>query len=389
MLKSRIVWCLFILAAVAFLLFSDSSVALLVLVLTIFLPLLLIGLNQMSARKISASISASQLAAKEEEITCSLNLFNARRLPLAPVHCRLYCENTLTGEVLEPELLFSLPEKKERNVNFNLSSRYCGCLRVQLASLKIYDVFGLTAVNVPCTTSGETVVMPDTFSINLALMTHLAQDLEAVEYSQHKAGFDPSETFAIREYLPGDSLQRIHWKLSSKFDEILIKEASLPVHQSFLVLLETGLQPEVEAEADVLDALLEITQSVCQQMSEEQIAYEIAWMDREEEGFFHEHISSVDDLSAVADKLLRVNFACDSLDSLQALRESKAFNDFEHLIYISTKLQGDLSTCSPDTLLTAIVCQHEGGGESEQTGNARIYYCSPDNYEKELFVLTI
>ena len=48
-------------------------------------------------------------------------------------------------------------------------------------------------------------------------------------FSTYKKGDDPSEIFDIREYADGDKIQRIHWKLSSKTGDLMVKEGSLPL----------------------------------------------------------------------------------------------------------------------------------------------------------------
>ena len=38
-----------------------------------------------------------------------------------------------------------------------------------------------------------------------------------------KKGYDFSEVTGIREYIPGDKLQNIHWKLSAKKDILMVR----------------------------------------------------------------------------------------------------------------------------------------------------------------------
>ncbi len=52
-------------------------------------------------------------------------------------------------------------------------------------------------------------------------------------------GDDPGETYDIREYQPGDSIRQIHWKLSGKLDDIMIREKSFPVDDTVLILAES------------------------------------------------------------------------------------------------------------------------------------------------------
>lgn len=52
---------------------------------------------------------------------------------------------------------------------------------------------------------------------------------EAESYDDFQPGTDVSQIFDVREYRPGDRLQRIHWKLSAKSDGLLVREDSQPL----------------------------------------------------------------------------------------------------------------------------------------------------------------
>lgn len=47
---------------------------------------------------------------------------------------------------------------------------------------------------------------------------------------QNRKGSDASEMFDIRDYVPGDDIRTIHWKLSGKTDELIVRQASAPSH---------------------------------------------------------------------------------------------------------------------------------------------------------------
>ena len=52
--------------------------------------------------------------------------------------------------------------------------------------------------------------------------------------------------FDIREYVPGDDIRAVHWKLSSKTDTLILREASDPSHYNLAVLIDLGLEQENE-----------------------------------------------------------------------------------------------------------------------------------------------
>ncbi len=51
---------------------------------------------------------------------------------------------------------------------------------------------------------------------------------DADSYDDFRPGHDNSELFQIRAFQNGDKIQSVHWKLSAKLDELLVKEDSMP-----------------------------------------------------------------------------------------------------------------------------------------------------------------
>lgn len=82
------------------------------------------------------------------------------------------------------------------------------------------------------------------------LETALRQrELEAAQAAP-RAGAG-TELFGVREYRPGDSLRRIHWRLSARRGELIVREYEPPGLRTVLLLLD----PEPGAAADLLARL--------------------------------------------------------------------------------------------------------------------------------------
>jgi uncharacterized protein (DUF58 family) len=62
---------------------------------------------------------------------------------------------------------------------------------------------------------------------------------DADTYDDFRPGEDKSEIFDVREFRAGDRIQSIHWKLSAKADELLVREDSHPRACPLVFLLET------------------------------------------------------------------------------------------------------------------------------------------------------
>ena len=80
-----------------------------------------------------------------------------------------------------------------------------------------------------------------------------------------RATEDVSSPSDIRGYLPGDALKKIHWKLSARKQELVVRRFEEPVLPDCLVLMDCSAPPSwghPEAEADVRDSLLETAASI-------------------------------------------------------------------------------------------------------------------------------
>lgn len=71
----------------------------------------------------------------------------------------------------------------------------------------------------------------------------------------------PSEQYEIRTYRPGDSLRSVHWKLTAKIEDILVRESVEPQYSMLAIALERVRNPE---HADLLyDALDWMLRALC------------------------------------------------------------------------------------------------------------------------------
>lgn len=80
-----------------------------------------------------------------------------------------------------------------------------------------------------------------------------------------RATEDLSSPSDIRAFQPGDPLKKVHWKLSLRKRELLVRKFDEPILQEVLLLMDCSRPPSwgrPEAEADLRDALLETAASV-------------------------------------------------------------------------------------------------------------------------------
>lgn len=386
----KVVWALCLIGALVFFLFSLSWVALFLLVILISVPMLLLFVSRLTAHRLSMSLKLPSTGEKNTKLTCYLQVSNPSLVPHTPLLSRIRCENLLTGDLLTSEALFSVGARSKGEVAFELEDHFCGTLSVSLEHIKAYDPFGLWAWRFNHIPSGVVCVLPQTFAPRIALQQNLSHNIEADEYAQERPGTDPSDTFAIREYRPGDSLNRMHWKLTWKFDEMMIREPGLPVQHSFLVLLETTLRPGEESPTpQVLDAKMEIAVSLCQALVDEDISFELAWFDHDEQTLIHKHISDASELSGLLSKLMSARTKPHECTTMTLLAEKTDAASYEHILYLSSFLHADFYHLATGARATAIICSDNHEFSCTNEGTITTYYCTPSNYKHELAYLEI
>ena len=84
--------------------------------------------------------------------------------------------------------------------------------------------------------------MPEIYDAREEITHSESYNMESFRYSQEHGGEDTGETFQVREYEAGDSMKQIHWKLSARLNDLVVREPGYPVTRSVLVFLETGYE---------------------------------------------------------------------------------------------------------------------------------------------------
>ena len=74
---------------------------------------------------------------------------------------------------------------------------------------------------------------------------------------------DMSDIYDMREYIPGDNIRRVHWKLSSKLDNMVIRDGSDTSYYDTILLLDIGLNNQEKAyEKELLSTAYETGMAV-------------------------------------------------------------------------------------------------------------------------------
>ena len=199
----------------------------------LLLPPVLTLLSIPSLRALRIRCSAPKNVNLGEHAELSIRFSCRRMLPVRSCSFTLRIRNVFTGQETVQEMRFSLVSDSESLVTLDTGSS--GMLLCTLENLKAYSYFGLLALRPWDSGDAGCIVMPRPEApANMASLEALPPVFLRF---RPKPGGGYAEEHELRPYRPGDSVNAIHWKLSSKTDEVIIREPLEPVDEGTAVLL--------------------------------------------------------------------------------------------------------------------------------------------------------
>ena len=348
----KFVWLLLTLGLLVLVVQTASPIALGLAACMVLLPLLCLPVNLYAAKKLKLAVGLPVNLRKGESGTAELTVQNPTWLPVCQIVCRVRLENQLNGETQTVNVSSGIWPKGKRTMKIALQSPWCGRIRLAVESARLYDCFGLIGVKTRPDAHSACVVQPDTFLQTLVISPTAAHIDDTEDYSNERPGYDLSEMFQIRDYVPGDSQRQIHWKLSHKYDKLIVKDPSLPITRSAAVFWE---RTEEQPTAARTDAEAEIVVSVCRNLLSQSVQFTVGWNEGDTGRCVFQQIRDMDDLIGLLPRLFTAKAATGISGASLLLQEVPA-GSWSHLIYVSGEQQAETEQLSSIGRLTALVC---------------------------------
>lgn len=205
------------------------------------LPPLLLLLSLPSMLRLRARVEGPRLCRKGGEAGLSVRFQTGRLLPLGKVRLTLRLENLYTGEASEESYIFR--GLLSGDCVIPLSTERCGLVRCRVAELACWDGLGLLRLRRPCPDGADCAILPQ--PVPPKEPPDIDAALHAGTVLKPKYGGGYAEEHDLRTYRPGDAVNSIHWKLSSKTDEVIVREPLVDANtQVYLILADPGEEQE-------------------------------------------------------------------------------------------------------------------------------------------------
>lgn len=238
--KNRIGY-LVLMACLAVLVFVFSNRFLLfLLLLMVVLAVLMAALSRIDARNMLVDLEILSGTQEGKELRIKVKMYSGFPLYAArSILMGLDIENTMFGSTSRKYYYMYL-SGKSREVELTIPAQRCGEVKIQCAEILLQDLLKLFRRKIRPFETVQTIIYPRTANVHVEMSRATIGAPREEGRMQNRKGNDPSEMFDIREYVPGDDIRSVHWKLSSKTENLILREASDPSHYNMILLPDLG-----------------------------------------------------------------------------------------------------------------------------------------------------
>ena len=290
MIGSWICYFLGLAAAVVFHAYYFGWYSWFVLQLTVLLPLFSLLVSLPSMLRAGLTLEGPSVCRQHEAVFLSLKTAGGA-LPVPRCCFRLRMTHGMTGQ---KKFLRQKVGGQERWY-VKVDTDHAGAVYCRPERIRVYDYLRL--FQIPMRGGPQTEILIRPMPVEPDRRPDLSRFLTKSLRPKPGGGF--SEEHEMRTYRPGDMLRDIHWKLSAKTDDLIVREAQEPVRSKVVLTLDLcGSQEE-------LDHILGVFLWLSNWLLEHGTPHRLIWIDPKDCSLAQEQISDEASLEQVLIRLLR------------------------------------------------------------------------------------
>lgn len=287
MARRRILYLAVLLAATVFYWAYQKWLGWLLLVSVLCLPVLSLVLSLPALFALKIRMECPTIVQRGDEVRPVVS--NRSWLPVPMYECFITVCKPLAGKTYRLKSTDFFP------------TEHCGTLECAVEKVEVSDYLGLFRFRLGTSAFAQVIVRPRPTVISR--LPRLQQELAVAWRPKPGGGF--AENHEVRLYRPGDNLNQIHWKLSAKTGNLMLREPMIPMGQKVVVgLCLFGTD-------EVLDLKFDRLMGVCGYMLDAGMACQVHAISAA--GTSQYVIRTEEELIAAVDELLGMEPAADEL----------------------------------------------------------------------------
>jgi hypothetical protein len=207
----------------------------------IFIPLnILFAFIASKGLRVNLETGETTLA-KNVPFTYEISISNESLFPITFGEAYLYIPDKESVRSSIKLVNFSMPPASSTKITNTISFPYRGTFPIGIEAIYVYDFFRTVKFRIDVSEKKEVFVFPKRLRSDSSKSIVSSDSSGAVSRSP----FSPEKTEVddVREYRAGDTLKSIHWKLSSKSENFIVREYSQGTVKSNLIFVDMSARP--------------------------------------------------------------------------------------------------------------------------------------------------
>ena len=373
MRRNVIVWVLLILSALILYLFSNDTVTLALLVALIAALPASYALLRLTAGNVEIDLKDAGL--KDEHRIFELSFKNKGVIPVASVETMAQCTNLRTGETESFAINKSLGPHGTKSADLEIIPGHAGRYELSVSSAVMRDPLGLWNRKIEFDGHEGVTIMPELFVMNIVPAGVSAMPESDAESAKVR-GSVSGDMIDIKEYVPGDPVRNIHWKLSEKLDKPLVRVLGSPVSDQYLIILDNPA--ELSHDPVALDAVASVYASLIHTLQLNDITCYTGWTDPDTGRAVIRRVADESEAAAAADEYLSVPAYMPS--AFARISRDIADARYAHVVIVSSHIPGNIDILANGCNVTIL---KYGDGGSFTEGSLTVVGFQAETYKSD------
>lgn len=279
-----------------------------------------------------------------EKISAWLRIINRSGIMTGKTVANVFISDLFGGDDAVNRMQFALAPKEETGFGLNIAMPHIGVYHGGIRNVEMWDWFGLFHTRVPAEGEFEVFVRPKVRPLEELWESEIV-DTESMRDTRTvvMGGMD---YVGVREYVRGDSMKQIHWKLSAHSLGYMTKLQESSREIDYAVILDFAAEKTEDTETlmDLQDALIETALSIIDSVSRKHTSYSLLYCSRDKEIRRFQPRGREDDLTLVQDfSVIAPEPSSDYPDACRIMQEEgSAANHSTNVVVVTSRVTDEL-----------------------------------------------
>lgn len=336
MKKNRIGYIVLLLCAIGFSIGLRARLSSITLIVAILMPIISLIIFISTQRKITVDIPDRTVTIhKMAELKGQIIITNASAIPFTQIRIVGLLPDEKGRNISKQRIIMSVLPRTKVKINAGIIFDYRGEYSMRIDYIDLYDIFGIFHRRRKLDKEIKIKVVPRVFDISPVSESSMTSDTNPNPVLI--TSDDRDELSSIREYRDGDLLRSVHWKLSAKKDDLIVKVLDGQRSTESAVIMDLNCYYEdMDSNLKVTDAVIESALTICNSLLTKGQNCLTIWYDAKAKVIAKKYATPDSGFAEVFDTLSLTPIWADPINILNLLASSADELNMRNSIFIIT-----------------------------------------------------